>query len=88
MQALLAIVDDATLSTAKLIARRQFAPNLTLMRFFCGIFSAFAWQAPVPRRALRHAMAAEKLGSVSCHSLLPPVRRMPAARRQDSPHRG
>jgi hypothetical protein len=48
----------------------HLAANLSRLRFFCGIFSAFAWQPPVPRQGLRHAMAAEKPGSVSCHSSL------------------
>jgi hypothetical protein len=49
-------------------AHRHLAPDLTAVRFFCGIFSAFAWQPPVPRHRLHHATAAKKPGSVSCHS--------------------
>lgn len=103
-QALLAMTDDAALPIAKLIPvlgpgrcsiaipHRPFPPNLAGLRFFCGIFSAFAWQPPVSRKRLCHATAAQKPGSVSCHSslwaALPRVRRMPAASLQDSPHRG
>jgi hypothetical protein len=95
-QVFLAITDDAALLIAKLIpilgpGRCSIAipsPNITKLRFLCGIFSAFAWRSPVPRRGLRRAMAAEKPGSVSCHFSLPPVRRMPAASPQNSPHRG
>jgi hypothetical protein len=96
----LAIADDAALPTRETHAAaparsmqhcysyHHVAPNLTKLRLFCGIFSAFAWRPPVPRRGLRHAMAAEKSGSVSSHLSLPRVRRMPAATLQDSPHRG
>jgi hypothetical protein len=81
-QVLLAIAGDAARPIAKLIPvrgpgrcsitipHRASAPNITGLRFFCGIFSAFAWQPPVPRRRLRRAMAAEKPGSVSCRSSL------------------
>jgi hypothetical protein len=81
-QVLLAMTDDAALPIAKLIPllgpwsmqhcypHCRFASNLAGPRFFCGIFSAFAWQPPVPRRRLRHAIDAEKPGSVSCHSSL------------------
>jgi hypothetical protein len=81
-QGLVAMTDDAALADrgthpaarARLMqhcySHRHVAPNLVGLRFFCGIFSVFAWQPPVPRRRLRHAMAAEKPGSVSCHSSL------------------
>jgi hypothetical protein len=81
-QGLSAMTDDAALPIAELIAVpgpgrcsiairfRHFAPNLASLRFFCGIFSAFAWQPPVPQRQLRHATAAQKPGSVSCRSSL------------------
>jgi hypothetical protein len=99
---LLAMTDDAVLPIAKLIrcsrpsmrhcySHRHFAPNLAAVRFFCGIFhfcvAAAGSTASGPSRNCRQK-ARFCLMPYIVAAALPRVRLMPAASRQDSPHRG